>query len=44
MPDLRLVQDEIAALRQALSGCQWQHVWLFGSRLDEQRQGGDMAR
>jgi predicted nucleotidyltransferase len=42
LPEMRLAPDEIAALRQALSNCQWQHVWLFGSRLDEKRQGGDI--
>jgi hypothetical protein len=39
---MRLVEVEIAALRTALSDVQWEHVWLFGSRVDDSRRGGDI--
>lgn len=39
---MRLSASEIAALRSALQGVAWQHVWLFGSRVDDHRRGGDV--
>lgn len=39
---MRLTGIEIAALREALQGVQWEHVWLFGSRTDDSRRGGDI--
>lgn len=39
---MRLSEVELAALRGALQGVQWEHVWLFGSRVDDKRRGGDI--
>lgn len=39
---MRLSEVEIAAFREALRGVRWEHVWLFGSRVDDSRQGGDI--
>jgi predicted nucleotidyltransferase len=39
---MRLSAVEIAALRTALKGVPWAHVWLFGSRVDDSRRGGDI--
>lgn len=39
---MRLSPVEITALRAALKGVQWKHVWLFGSRVDDSRRGGDI--
>lgn len=39
---MRLAADEIRALRCALQGVAWQHAWLFGSRVDDARRGGDI--
>lgn len=39
---MRLSAVEIAALRDALKAVTWQHVWLFGSRVDDGRRGGDI--
>ena len=39
---MRLSETEIAALRAAVKGVQWQHIWLFGSRVDNSRRGGDI--
>ena len=40
LPEIRLSEAEIAALRAALKGVQGQHIWLFGSRVDDSRRGG----
>lgn len=39
---MRLSAAEITALRSALEGVPWEHVWLFGSRVDDSKRGGDI--
>lgn len=39
---MRLSELELTALRAALKGVPRQHVWLFGSRVDDNRRGGDI--
>jgi len=41
---MRLTRDQIAAIRQATekSFGEGSQVWLFGSRVDNQRRGGDI--
>jgi hypothetical protein len=39
---MRLSDVEITALREALKEVKWQHVWLFGSRVDDAGKGGDI--
>ena len=40
-PQLRLDEEEIAALTAALEGAPGE-AWLFGSRVDPARRGGDI--
>ncbi|HWP00119.1 MAG TPA: nucleotidyltransferase domain-containing protein [Methylococcus sp.] len=41
---MRLTQDQIAAIRQAVSESfgAGAEVWLFGSRVDDSKRGGDI--
>ena len=39
---MRLSQEEIRALREALDGLPVERVFLFGSRTDDARRGGDI--
>jgi len=41
---MRLTRDQIAAIRQAAeeSFGEGSQVWLFGSRVDDRRRGGDI--
>lgn len=39
---MRLSKEEIRALREALAGLPVERVFLFGSRTDDTRRGGDI--
>ena len=39
---MRLTPAELQALRLAVGEVQWEHAWLFGSRTDDARRGGDI--
>jgi hypothetical protein len=39
---MRLSQEEIRALREALDGLPYEHAFLFGSRTDDALRGGDI--
>lgn len=39
---MRLSKEEIRALREALDGLPVERVFLFGSRTDDARRGGDI--
>lgn len=39
---MRLTKEEIRALREALDGLPVERVFLFGSRTDDARRGGDI--
>lgn len=39
---MRLNSNELEAVRRALSGGPTGSVWLFGSRADDSRRGGDI--
>ena len=41
---MRLTQDQIAGIRQATAKSfgEGSRVWLFGSRVDDERRGGDI--
>lgn len=39
---MRLSPEERSALREALHGIDYEHAYLFGSRTDDARRGGDI--
>lgn len=39
---MRLSAEEIQALREALDGLPFERAFLFGSRIDDTRRGGDI--
>lgn len=39
---MRLSKEEVQALREALAGLPFERVFLFGSRTDDARRGGDI--
>jgi len=39
---MRLTKEEIRGLREALDGLPVERVFLFGSRTDDARRGGDI--
>ena len=41
---MRLTSDQAEAIRQRIRSCMGPHarIWLFGSRVDDSRRGGDV--
>jgi hypothetical protein len=39
---MRISTEELSALRGALQGESYRHAYLFGSRTDDRRRGGDV--
>ena len=41
---MRLTPEQAQAIRERIRGCMGQHarIWLFGSRADDSRRGGDV--